>query len=215
MMSPLHLGASRARAVEYMENQLRLGKTLASLLLRTVDFRRGSIASLIPAGYGSAELLEFEKGHLESTGIPQRVQLGSISGLALQKVNAKDDLTELIATALKRPGGYCLLENSLALSSDPWLQRAKSRIAIHETEVYHLLTSNDRDRIAIENAIGDASRSPNVCGCGACGRLAEALAVSSSGQVVLSTDDIKALASSAEYLVVSAYDGEGYLLWRN
>lgn len=103
-----------------------------------------------------------------------------------------------------------MLENSLAAPSDPWLERAKSRIVVHGDEVYHLASYTERISENVLNAIHEAS---NVAGLvGMVGHIPNAATLLGPAQR-LSLGELKVLGRSAECIFVRAFDGEGYVIW--
>lgn len=202
---------TRASAIEYIWEQLRQGKTLAALVLRSVNFSKGTVASLVPDSYGPLETSEFDRGHVIDQGGRQTIKVGTISGIAVPKANVRKELAELICTLLDSEG-LCLLENPLARVGDSWLNRAKSRLATHGTDVYHLLTAADCDAAKVCTAIIESSHPP--VSWGALGRIPTGRLVCGAEGLTLTTDELKRFAETVRCLFVSAYDGEGCLVWR-
>lgn len=211
MMSPPHSGAIGSHAVSYLLKQLKAGKTFASFLPSAVDLYEGTISSLVPEGYSPAALSEFEAGHVASIAAPKTMTVGSISGTALPKPTADEELSRIIAGSLTAPNSYCLLENSIAVSGDPWLLKAKSRIVLHGEEVYHLLTSTCESESALV-AIREARRSPTLSG--AVGHMLKRTNIVGK-ESVLATQELQSIAQGVQWIFVSAYDGEGYLIWHS
>jgi hypothetical protein len=213
MMTYLKDAIVRASAIEYMCRTLGQGKTLASLILRNVNLQEGTITVLIPDLYKSIEISEFNRGHLiASNGRQQRVKVGQISGIALSKVNVGDELVEFVSNLLGSPNSFCILENSLAAVGDPWLERAASRLATSDREVYHFLTSTDHDVVSVHAAVRESRHLPMSWG--AVGQVPTKLSSASGRRIVLTTDEVKEFAESVRCVFASAYDGEDYLIWR-
>jgi len=141
---------SRAGAIDYMWIGLRQGKTLAGFVLRAIDFQHGTVEALVPDSYAQNEIQEFARGHAPGSGGGRGIKIGRVSGLAFPKVNVRDELAELIYRLLDARR-FCLIENPLASVGDPWLDRAKSRLAIHDGEVYHFLTSGGWPSLPMAN----------------------------------------------------------------
>ena len=97
-----------------------------------------------------------------------------------------------------------------SLSGDPWLRRAKSRIVIYASEVYHLLTHADLDENIVREAIRESKSIPIFIG--GVGTVSER-ASSMTSRASISAEDLRAFANSLSFLFVLAYDGEGYLCW--
>ncbi len=87
----------RASAVDYMRRQLGQGKSLAKLLLETVDFGQGSVITLSPVPLSPAETIQFDWGHTRPTqATPQRIKIGDTSYLAVPSETANEQLVEAI-----------------------------------------------------------------------------------------------------------------------
>lgn len=202
----------RAAALSYAKGRLEQGKTFASLLLETIDFQRGDLSAQVPDGYSPQQTVEFERAHLVREGIPRRITVGNLSGIAFPVPTADKDLTMSVCKMLETPESYGLLENSLAIPQDAWLKTAKSRIVTYESDVYHLLTHDERNEASVEQAIREAYHFPTFIG--AVGRAEEISRRYSSMRMVVTLDELRMFAQSVKLLFVSAYDGEGYLCWR-
>jgi hypothetical protein len=209
MMTHLE-NTSRTGAIERLWAGLRGGKALGDLVLRSVNLQHGEVESLVPDSYTPTEVQEFEKGHTFGSGEGRSVTIGRIAGFASRKPNVREELAELIYRLLDADS-LCLLENPLATVGDSWLDHAKSHVAIYEAEVYHFLTSADRDIGAIAQAIRESHHPP--LSWGAIGRTPINWPTN-TGQVVITTEELERFAETVRCVFISAYDDEGYLVWR-
>ncbi len=190
---------------------LRQGKTLAEFVLRAIDFQSGTVEALVPDSYARNEIQEFGRGHTAASGEGRRIKIGRIAGLAFPKVNVRDELAELMYSLLDT-GAVCLIENPLAREGDPWLNRAKSRLAIHDGEVYHFLTSADRDINKITQALRESHHPP--VSWGAIGRV-PGDCPTKAGQAAITSEELARFAETVRCVFISAYDDEGYVVWRD
>lgn len=200
----------RSTAASYMKGQLQRGKKFASLVLETLDFEHGEFGVLVADGYSEKDLVELDTGHLLGEGPPRRLNVGNLSGVALLKPTADAELADFISEKLQASGRYCLLENYLAAPQDPVLRKARSRIAVCGSDVYHLLVHEDSRTISVANAIREARSSPTFLG--ASGAVADTTRYQSTG-INLNMEELRVLAVSVDVVFVSAYDAEGYLCW--
>src|SRR5205807_1794809 len=155
---------ARSAALSYLKTQLQRGKKFALLLLEALDLDNGDFAVLVANGYSDKDLVELERGHLFGQGPPKPISIGNVSGVAFLTPNAHAELANLLSQKLAAPGRYCLLENYLAAPQDTVLQKARSRIAVYESDVYHLLLHSDSQKISAENAIREARSTPTFLG---------------------------------------------------
>lgn len=203
----------RAAAISYLRQKLGDGKTMAGLLLESVDLATGAVAVLNAAALSESQITEFNWGHVPPA--PKSAQYIKIQGrsfLAYATANSYEDLTEVIYSCMESPQSICLMENMLASPNDPWLKRAKSRLATYGAEVYHILTSSDRRKEKIEDTLREAESLPVFVG--AVGRQRPDQIADDSEHVTISLGQLKSFAKSAYCIFVGAYDGEGYLVWK-
>src|SRR5258708_2570036 len=144
----------RRPAIDYTRQQLGAGNSLAKLLLEDFDFKTGTGVVLNAVPLSAIQITEFNWGHVppaeEST---QSITIERQSFVACAKANSYELLTEIIYSSLQYPQRVCILENMLASPGDPWLKRAKSRVATHQTEIYHILSTTERHRVKIEDPV--------------------------------------------------------------
>jgi hypothetical protein len=104
----------------------------------------------------------------------------------------------------------CVFENHLGRLTDPWLLQAESRVLFLGEEVYHVVSAEVVDLDSIKAAINEAEDVTLLIG---------VLSVWPQGSRLsperreISDEDLRVLAEGAEKIIVSAYDGEGYLIW--
>jgi len=202
----------RGRALAFFKHRLGDGKQLGMALVERVSAAKGSLASVGPIQAATNAAANFEVGQVLATGeVPDWIAIGDVSGFAYPKETSERELAELISKVLEAPQSMCLLEHPLASRGDPWLKRAKSHILTCGDDVYHLLTHNLRAIADVESAIAEADHPPSFLG--ACGHQTEGFSGPPPPLSTISSDDIFNFASSASCVFVSAYDGEGYLLW--
>jgi hypothetical protein len=203
---------SQSKALDYLVSQLKRGKTFAHLLAERTDFTRGKVVAMTHSPLDDKELVEFQLGHsYRSHSEGFAISLGTIQGTAMAKPNSNSELVSEIKKFLSVEKRACLLENSLAAAHDPWLRRAKSRILTYNSDVYHVLTSNNVDQDDISVAIKEASNADMLIG--ALGSIWENL--TSSQAFDPGREDLAKFAQEASSVFVSAYDGEGYLVWNS
>ena len=185
---------------------------MAKLLLASVAFDDGDFVALSAVALQTNEAMQFDSGHaLMSESTRQRVAVGERVYWGTPVPKATGQLAEAIHALLSEPEHVCLLENSLAQPSDPVLKRAKCRLLLHNTEVYHPLFGMDRDNTKIANAIREAEH-PGVF-VGAVGRVPSGMGCDLVSISTISADQLADFAKAVHTVFVQAYDGEGYLVW--
>lgn len=205
-------------AIAYVKERLNKGKTLARLLLQRQALEQGRVVAALPQYAGDELAKNFLGGfHKEASPVAQDIDLttGGTGRHIVPKVRTVDWLTEVIHEFLsKKEGGICLLENGLALPSDPWLQRRKSKICVLENDVYHMVSSENVAKGKIMSAIGEAEGAwPPLVGVLARIPLEKIEQYELREEVRITEKDLTLVAEQADKIIVGAYDGEGYLLW--
>jgi hypothetical protein len=216
MIHNLDNGHIHSRAADFIDSCLAEGKTLASLARESVDLSTGTLTSVVPKEYVGNQVGEFDRGHLLGEEIDvktsRQISLVSSAPMSIRTRPGSDrELAQILSKRLEGDDSCCMLENYLASPGDPWLRRAKSRIVIYASEVYHLLTHADLDKDSVRQAIRESESIPIFIG--GVGTVAERLSCLTSGASI-SGDDLRTFANSLSFLFVLAYDGEGYLCWQ-
>jgi hypothetical protein len=184
-MSGLQELAIDANCLSYLERVLRSGKSLSHLLLERVDFATGKIHALLSSRVGEREIKDFAAGGIGSIESPRRA------------------LAEIGVRYLREPGRQIALEEGLARRGDPAI-RNKEGVVFLADEIYYLTrkidTVEQMERFLMQPryAIGLVGV---FCAAGAC-ELQE-----------ISETELAGFITTTEKVVVSAFDGEGFLLW--
>jgi len=175
----------------YLRQCLDGGKVLSHLLLRDVDLSAGSTTTYLPAGLDVADLHDFSQGGKASLGRTRRWVTGALAK-SLSAIG---------------PSGLVLLEHDLAMAGDPWLKRRGLRWAAFRDDVYFVCAFTD-SRADINETLSHMAAQVVR---GAAARVPRELLPGSGN--VLAPRLIEAVAKETRLIVVSAFDGEGYVLW--
>jgi hypothetical protein len=201
MIIPFTTNAARSNAISYMRSELEKDKSLSNLLLKSVNVEAGDFVAL------SAQKLESsEIDNLSLTNaIPRLFESETLS--VNKHPNIHKELASIIHEYLSNGAHACLLQNSLALKDDPWLGNAKSRIIFYRQEVYHLILPSSSPT-EILDAIRESSNGVQFVGAIFWG------GVGISNDLISSTD-LEEIVRTTRSIIVSAFDGEGYLIWNS
>lgn len=196
----IELGAA---GLVYVRECLEAGKTFSRLLLKTHDLNTGTAVTKLPAGIEEAAAKDFDSGGKLPELYPRTSNLQAVPDsdfLLIPEVNRF--LSESSAN-------ICILEDSLANPTDPFLQSVKTRYSAFQDEVYHLICQPDNNSDTISKTlrqahswltIGALTSTPQETGI--CGQ---------RGDLTLS--NLTTMAQGTEVIIVGAYDGEGYVIW--
>lgn len=103
---------------------------------------------------------------------------------------------------------YVFFENLCAKRGDPVLDRLESRIVFFDKDVIHVIEPGPPYSQLIKNSISEATGAHGFLG--VCCSLTEGVSFRDSNMSKLQLNDIS---NNLEYIVVSALDGEAYLVW--
>jgi hypothetical protein len=187
-------------ANEYVRDVLESGRSLALHLRRSHDLTEGKVVTRLAPDANTDELGKFEWG---GKYYPEPV-----SG---RRRTPEDDLASYILGYLEADEErVCVFENYLARSTDPWLERAESRVLFLGEEVYHVISAEVVNPSLAKVTINEADYYPVFIGI--LSRWPEGSHLSPERRDT-ANEELRALAEKAEKIIVSAYDGEGYLIW--
>ncbi len=113
----------------------------------------------------------------------------------------------LVAEHLGGEGALAVFESNLARPGDPWLARLAEPVWAHRDEVYHPVPAGaGPDTVG---AVLRAAEQPWLVGA-----LATLDAPPAADRRAVDADELAAVASGADAVVMSAYDEEGYVVAR-
>lgn len=198
-------------AIDYVRRRLTDGKALSRHLLASRDLNSGSVVSFVPADADSDEIHEFDVGHARQSAGDASV-FTSESGAAWRMIrtpNADANLAEAIAAFFREAtDALCIFEHGLARRADPFLENATFSVAFCGDEVYPFAAAGD-DLARIADTIRGATTAyPPLVAALTRGEL-------STQRVELAEADLASLAAKTDEIIVGAYDGEGYVIWRS
>jgi hypothetical protein len=204
-------------ALEYITESLRDGEELSAMVLKTIALEAGNVVTYLPIGTASSSIKQFRSGGIlgspsgaTATAVDQHKAPARFSAIP----NLDNSLISIVTDHLKStPSALCLFENRLAKPADPWLRHSKLHNVTLGTSVCHYLTSNDSFDAELVRLTINKSRSIRPPLLGVLAKLSGGGATSQIGDVV--GNDLKAIVGRMEKLVVGAYDGEGFILWRS
>jgi hypothetical protein len=193
-----------------MERVLTMGHTFAMLLHKRFKPESGEVFILSPDPLDSSQVLQFDFGHFPQEPVPGTI--GGVPGKICPLADSNDEFAKLVCEMLDAPQSICLMENYLFSADDSWLQRAKSCVVTHESEILHAVFGSDHSQDKIAEAIIDARRIPVLIG--AVGRLTTEANTAIQKEKTITTSVLESIAETARLVFVGAYDGEGFVIWK-
>lgn len=202
-----------AEALEYIRVSLQNGTTFSHELLRAKDLAAGRVRALIPYDVTIEQIRNVASGMFPERPPEEQHWYTAEDGSKSRLVpipDTDDCLVPIIRNFLA--GGkhrICLLENALESPQSHRLSDQNLPIIVFEDQVYHVIIANFDDPEQVLQTIKDA-RSWLLNG--ALTMLPPGI-IPMRGITRLETEQLSYLAEHAFQIVVSAYDGEGFLLW--
>lgn len=198
-------------AIDYISESLRDGKELSSMILNAVELQSGSVVTYLPTKPASFSINQFRSGGIVGGKPDETLPKHELSAQSRFSPipNLDHCLISLVTAYLESAtAALCLFENQLAQPSDAWLRNSTLHNLNIGATVCHSLTAKDVLDAELISQTVKKSRSirPPLIG----------LFTSVSNGKVHALDEasLKTMVEHTQRIVVGAYDGEGFLLWR-
>ncbi|WP_347359565.1 hypothetical protein [Bdellovibrio sp.] len=184
---------------EKILDELLSGDDLAHEVYKHTPSFEKLVFTYAPESATDSMLVEFDKGGLCISKNNEVLPWKGLSDLALQK--------ELFHQLNKKRDHWLILTNPLVRSGDQWLEHRKSKIAIYQNQILHILESSDTQQIvtALEESAATIS--------------AIIFLLKESPQYAdghkLTKSELKAAAANTVAVISRGqYDGESFLIQR-
>lgn len=203
-------------ADEYFQKYLEDGGSLSRLLAQTLPLESGSISALLPVGFDQSSLRSLDEGGVipvpDEVKAKESIRLES-GGVLVPKLTTREDLGTIVRKFLQEnDNGIVVFEDQNSEPTDPWLKNSGTRIFSYGREVFHCLVPKDCDipeRIVRTIAAAGGWRFV--------GTLVLKDEISSKLQTtgeITTREDLERIAASISAVIVEAFDGESFLIWR-
>lgn len=194
MITELVLGAE---AVSYILKELSISGIYAKMLLSQF-LGAGKITTYYPSSLDPAFSVNFTKSVYLSYGEKMNSEV-------LPKIVSR--ITSYLSS---RDNRYAIF-STYAKVGDPFLGTLKSvpHYVSYRKNVFYLIPSWDHSEESILNTLVHSTNYPTICGLASLPPHQDRL----QPRQVLSKDLLTQLAENTEYIIVGAYDEEGYLIW--
>jgi hypothetical protein len=204
-----------SRAIAYIRESLSSGHSLAKRLLSR-DLSAGNTITLLPEDAKIDSLYDFTLGgklqsadSMASSFISEGLQWTMVP-----IANADECLAEYICEFLKLDARHiCLCQNALATATDPWLEDVENRYLFFHDEVYCCLMFEEASQ---KTKVVDAIKDNSSIGPPSIIILTKNLNVYNftEDRLNITARDLDLFASGTVAIIVGAYDGESYVIWR-
>ena len=183
-----------AKAMNHLADRLTWGNTLANEARNRLSLQDGIISTLLMAQESFSVLPDFKRGGRE-------VLDDSESWLVA-------DVQEFLGAGEER---VLVVEDACTKPSDPCVSQLIGRTMAFGDELYHCVGADDFDAMTIRTCIQEASSAYMEIGLMSC---VPPSILPSEARSVLSREVLELVAEKTQRIFVSAYDCEGYLIWR-
>lgn len=195
--------------LEYVKNNLTSGTTL-SLELLNIDFKKGRFFTFLPTNSNFKRIYEFIDGLI----IPQNPTIEYISSEKKSMYCVLPTLDEEVSSYISNRLNqnkklFCIFDDVISSPEDFCLMffRENNLLYNFENEVYYLITNDNNKFEFILNAMQNSNAIWHSLG---------VLTETNFDNVQphkLSLENIKDISLGVQIIIVSAYDGEGYVFW--
>jgi hypothetical protein len=191
---------------EYIINQLSLGAKTLSINVSQLPIRNGRVFSFAPQALSDDLLYKFESGDLN-----EKIITTSNSHLVPVENDSRIVLTNIICEYLNADAdNYCVIEEPIAMPSDAWVLKSGINYVYIGDEMYYFLDISNCDKNTVEKLIKIGEAYYFLC---VLGKLNIDLHPDTTIKGEINSELIQLMAANIDRLFVTAYDGEGYLMW--
>jgi hypothetical protein len=176
---------------DFIRTSLREGGSLSREVERAVDLGRGKATAFLQAPLADLRPETLERGGLASAKLSDEIA------------------EEFIRRNLTRPQDVLIAENALAHCSDPWVNTRPLGVLCYLEEVLHLGNPDGAGSTSIAGALRAAKHSP----------AGQVSVVAAWNEEIPKSwphriQNLRTIAESVKIIVVSAFDGESYVIWQ-
>jgi hypothetical protein len=205
------------KGVEFLKERIKSGgHTLARRAMAAIDFDAGRVTTFLPSHVSLGRARNFEVGGGLFPDPPESewrytTDTGGKKWVIKPKPDTDRQLVAPIRDFLRTNGdGMVVLENFNARPDDPWLQKVSSRLIVFGSDVYHVLLPIDTVEDRIMSFLREAHSAWIFIGVMT---LLPGKTDSLLDKKHFTSDELSIMGEKAQKIFVSAYDGEGYVIW--
>lgn len=190
------------RARRQMETQFDVDTEFCKTLRSVVNLTNGDFFTFLPHGIETERAYRFDVGFRDADATPERGGGNLLPVLSLKDYQATGIENFLNST----PHAICIVDDVSARMTDPGIQRKADVVALGDEVCYALTPARTQPDIRRALSFGDYLWHGLVA---LCAPLREITPASLTEAAILS----ECLSSTRE-LHATAYDGEGFIVWR-
>jgi len=178
----------------YIKEELRKGGYLSKNLLK-IEIERGTVYTFVPTSFNP------------SPGIDYGASLTYITGVSVG-AEIRDSINQLISDYLETNGNNCAIFETMMIKKDPITSRSDLQYFFSHSRVYAFLKGNDENK-PVSKYSRKAGGYPTIISLVSMPKdddyIIHATELTEEGYVQI--------IDSVDYLIIGAWDEEGYLIW--
>lgn len=191
-----------AKAIEGFREYLKGWYIMSEGILKNVDFTKGTFFTLLPEGVPENQLYTFKYGGV----LPQPPQTEDMPPNAWPIPNTNDNLSQFLFEYLNgKKNPLIIFENYLSEElEEPTILEGVRNVNI-----------NDETYILIQNCIPNYEAVEDCVWTSKAGRHYLSLLSENIHDIknIITVDDFQTIYTNIQYIIIGAYDGEGYVYW--
>lgn len=199
------------RTVIFIKDNLNKASALSDEILNSVDFAAGRFFTLLPDDSDLDRLYEFEGGVILPQNPIIETEVNGIKSRHSITPTIKDELSEFIFNKINTNEKLsCVFDDVLRSpqSSHLKLFYEKNALFLYENEVIYVIRNYNNDLEFILECIWHSFGLWHSLGV-----LTETDCFNGISKNIFNLENIKNICKKANTIMVSAYDGEGYVFW--
>lgn len=206
-------------AVDYISDRLAEGKTLAKFLLDRADLNKGKVTTFLPSNADLSKINNFSRGGVLPAPPPETHRHYTAPDATRTVMVPVPDTSTQLAAMIQEfleqgDARICLFESAVAKPTDGFLSTPNAKdlhvLSFQENVYYLLKQQDDREKIVKTLRYAKSFRVLGVL----VHLSKDKFLDEDSVRKELTPDELKGLAEETEKIIVGAYDGEAYLIWR-
>ena len=177
----------------HLESSLSQGKALSRLVLKSIDLANGQVFAFLPPAAPDEAIRHTDTGGLLKASVSEDAAV----------LTVVDHLRKLKSAIL-------IAEHALARCSDPHITAKPAKWFCYQDQVYYWIADSSVNADGVHQVLRNGRSWLNTGFVCSVGSLSEAEAGLANPTPKLLAD----LAQGVALILVSAYDGEGYIFWQ-
>lgn len=200
------------KTLPYFLNSLKDSNYVSGIVIACIDFTKGKFFTLLPDSVDREKIYEFSNGGILPQNPIQRKPIGSLPGVHEFSMipSITNELAGIVEKFLqKNEENVCLIDDVIRNSKDSFQKDVELSecVVFHDQDVYYLI-NNQRSKSSL---IVKCLRNSRAFWHSLC--IFSKTSIRDIQGKIITDLQIKDICMNAQFLIVGAYDGEGYVFW--